>query len=191
MKNIFLTIVLSIVLFSCTSAPKNYSNYNEAFKKTKEFEGSNLYRSKVSTEVSKFGIQQKDIDMYNRNHGTRWRLNRLTEKQAMKIVKEHYWDRYKVARLKHQPLANQVFDYIYNAGVNEAVKVLQGTINEYYGMRRVDVDGVMGSKTIKYANKAQGNVIYSLYKENRLEKYKQKKYFYHYGRGWTRRIKSI
>jgi lysozyme family protein len=87
--------------------------------------------------LTKYGISQRaypNLDIRN-----------LTKQQAEEIYKRDYYDVCKIDLIENELLAIHVFDMAVNAGIGRSIRMLQRVI-------LVDVDGVMGEKTINTAN---------------------------------------
>lgn len=73
-------------------------------------------------------------------------LRRITDEQAGRIYKLHYWNPLRADEIALQPLAELLVDFHVNAGAN-AVKELQRHLNDVCKGKEVAVDGVFGPKT--------------------------------------------
>jgi len=197
MKKVFIFMLLASTLASGAT-------FEKAKDKTLKWEGGELYTPAVTTERSRWGMQQHvNLDIYNKRHGTNYTVETITKDQATKVLKELYWDGHRYEELESQMVANQAFDYAFNAGKREAIKVLQKSINKAvdvlnkrygYNYTHLKIDGILGSATINKANYLTPAVekdLYEIYKQERLKKYKRKKYWNHFGAGWANRINDI
>lgn len=123
---------------------------------------------------TKYGVSARaypDLDIAN-----------LTLEDAQTIAKRDYWDRFFGDRLP-SGVALCVFDFGYNAGIHEAVKVLQRCLD-------VQDDGAMGPITLRLADmKDTGWLIKTFYTE-RMAAYEQMKEWAHDGAGWTARAEA-
>ena len=120
---------------------------------------------------TKYGIsaaQYPDLDIQN-----------LTLDDAHRISKRVYWDRFGGDEIL-PAVALGVFDFGYNAGVHESVKVLQRAVG-------VAGDGDLGPATqAAIACRAPGKVVQSFTQE-RIRAYKLMGGFPSYGDGWIKR----
>ncbi len=78
-------------------------------------------------------------------------VEHLTRDQALAIYRSDYWSPIKADQLP-APFALALFDASVNLGPVEAVKLLQRVL-------RVPDDGVMGSRTLRAASKANGSTL--------------------------------
>jgi len=72
------------------------------------------------------------------------------------FYKQNFWDVNKLDFINDQQLANNIYDFGVNSGVNKAAKSLQSVVG-------VTVDGIIGNITIAAVNKANAKNIYTLY----------------------------
>lgn len=109
-------------------------------------------------------------------------IKNLTIDKAKQIYKRDYWDKAKCDSLP-DGLRFHVFDVSVNSGVSRGVKTLQQALG-------VDVDGVIGNKTIAAA-KAQntGETLLSFY-SFRIAFYTSLNTFSTFGKGWMNRVSS-
>lgn len=75
----------------------------------------------------------------------------LTVDQAKQIYYDYYWKPMHLDGLTNEDLVLQVFDFGVNAGPRRSIKMLQYLVE-------VEMDGICGSKTSRYANHYQGNI---------------------------------
>jgi lysozyme family protein len=89
--------------------------------------------------LTKYGISQKSYPNLD--------IRNLTKQQAEGIYKHDYYDVCRIDMIENELLALHVFDMAVNAGIGRTIRMLQRVI-------LVDVDGVMGEKTINTTNAA-------------------------------------
>lgn len=77
------------------------------------------------------------------------------KKEMESFYKKEYWDKIKGDRIECQHLANALYDFAVNSGVNRAVKSLQEIL-------KVKVDGNLGEKTLEAINKSDKNLCNEL-----------------------------
>lgn len=77
------------------------------------------------------------------------------KKEMQEFYKKEFWDKIKGDRIECQHLANALYDFAVNSGVNRAVKSLQEILN-------VKVDGSLGEKTLEAINKSEKNLCNEL-----------------------------
>lgn len=83
----------------------------------------------------------------------------LTKDEAKKIYKEYWWDKYKYHLIEDVNIAAKVLDFSINMGPKRANKLIQSTINSF-PVFDLDIDGVIGFKTIKAINEASSAYTY-------------------------------
>lgn len=114
-------------------------------------------------------------------------LKLISDKDALKILKENYWNKWKADEIKSQSLANSLVDWVWGSG-SWGIKLPQQLLG-------VVVDGVVGPKTLEALNSQDPKVFFEkLY--NRRKKYledicvsrpQNQKFL----KGWLRRLDSI
>lgn len=100
--------------------------------------------------ATKYGITQKTLDRYNGSYGAlSFPVKFLTPFQARQIYKDLFWDKMRLDECPNEKFAAILFDQAVNQGISRAVKRAQEAIN--YTVRGVtlEVDGIMGSETLK------------------------------------------
>jgi len=88
---------------------------------------------------TKYGISKRSFPQYD--------IKNLSEEDAKDIYKRHYWEPSKAEKLPDY-LRMDYFDMVVNSGQGNAVKVLQGAVNNSPG-DKIAVDGRIGPQTIK------------------------------------------
>lgn len=114
-------------------------------------------------------------------------LRRITEEDAVRILKLNYWNRWQADRIENQSVANLVVDWTWNSGAY-GIKIPQRVLG-------VETDGIVGEKTLSALNAASPkDLFHSLHEERRrfLERIvaaaPEKRKFLN---GWMRRLLSI
>jgi len=72
-------------------------------------------------------------------------LKKITEADAIMIMKNNYWDRWKADTIKSQAIANTLVDWVWGSGA-WGIKIPQRILG-------VKDDGVVGAKTLEALNK--------------------------------------
>lgn len=72
------------------------------------------------------------------------RLKNLTEEEWTEIMKTMYWDRWKADLIRSQSVANILVDWVWASGAH-GIKIPQRLLG-------VDVDGIVGAKTLAAVN---------------------------------------
>jgi lysozyme family protein len=125
---------------------------------------------------TKYGIckrQYPEIDIAN-----------LTIEKAAEIYKRDYWNKCSCDSFE-EPVAILLFDTAVNMGVVSAITMLQTITGG------IDVDGVIGPKTIHVVNMTDQVKIVREFASARFRRYTQMDGWEYYGKGWTRRLVDV
>jgi len=95
----------------------------------------------------------------------------LTPEKAATIYRTDYWDHVAGDKLTNQAVATKLFSLAVNMGIVPAVKLLQQAICDC-GLR-LDVDGVIGAKTIAAANSVYPSDLLELLKQRAVLHYQR------------------
>lgn len=114
-------------------------------------------------------------------------LKNLTEAQAKKIYKVHFWDRMSGDLIKSQNVATIIFDAFVNCG-NNGIKIAQREAG-------VEADGAFGPNTLAVINQASPKVLYAGIKDGRIKYYndlaERKPQLKVFLKGWLNRANSF
>ncbi len=120
-------------------------------------------------------------------------LKNLTIKQAKTLYRKMYWEPIDGSQIKDKQVAHIMFDMAVNSGVKTTVKYMQKTLNQIGNS--LDVDGMMGPKTLNAINNANSEKLFNDFKKVRINLYKSiiakdptQKVF---EKGWMNRINSF
>lgn len=69
-----------------------------------------------------------------------------------RVLKPHFWDRWKADQIKSQKVANILVDWVWGSGAN-GIKIPQRLLG-------VAVDGIVGAKTLAAVNAADPDVLF-------------------------------
>lgn len=161
------------------------ADFKEAFKKTVGLEGGYVNDPVDPGGETKYGISKRQYPDLN--------IKNLTLEDAEPIYKRDYWDKLSLDELRHQAVANELFDTGVNAGVKVAAEFLQEAMNLLVEDDYLIVDGILGPVTLSVVNKycftkgllkTLNGLQFMHYYEIRTSKPKMLKFF----RGWLRRI---
>lgn len=115
-------------------------------------------------------------------------LKIITKQDAMKVYKILYWDYIKGDEISSQSVAEIIFDWGVNSGVNKATKSVQSLIG-------IKADGVFGPQTLKAINQAQPQQLFGLIKASREAYYRRMVYNNPsqgvFLKGWLNRINAF
>lgn len=116
-------------------------------------------------------------------------IRKMTRERAVELYYKEWWLKYGYYQLVHDDLATKVFDLAVNMGAKQSGKLLQRAIAQFDS--KIEIDGVVGPKTIIAANKIMGESLVVVLRMEAMEFYasliKKNPEFEKYRRGWTRR----
>jgi len=108
--------------------------------------------------------------------------------EVRRIYKKEYWDRARLDEVKDQKIAEEIFVFGVNAGMDRAIKLAQKIVG-------VKADGVVGPKTLASLNSYNGNLFDILFDAGEAKYYeslvKAKKRFAKFKDGWFKRAKAV
>lgn len=115
-------------------------------------------------------------------------LRLITEADAInRVMKPHFWDRWKADQIRSQSIANIVVDWVWASGKNGITGVQK--------LLGVTVDGIVGEKTLAALNAKEPRTLFAEIKraretfiENIVKRNPSQKVFRN---GWLRRLNSI
>jgi hypothetical protein len=169
------------------SPPARGADFNAAVAVVLKHEGGYL-EDHTTGEISKFGLTAEFLRSIGRPHD-RDSIRNLSREQAIQIYREHWWERYGFERLQDQRLATKFFDLAVNLGPQRATRLLQQAL--VHCGARVEVDGLLGERTIAAANEAPAECVLGHLRALAAEHYrslaaKDPKYL-PYLEGWLKR----
>jgi lysozyme family protein len=115
-------------------------------------------------------------------------IKSLTKNDAIKIYKQHFWDRWGYGSITNQELANCVFSMAVNTGPMHATKCLQRCIRAVNGTILAD-DGNLGFKSLVAINTANPKEVLIAYK-SQMECYYRNLNQPVFLQGWLHRLYS-
>ena len=115
-------------------------------------------------------------------------LHLLTHEDVVnRVLKPHYWDRWKADEIKSQSVANILVDWVWASGTH-GIKIPQRLLG-------VTVDGIVGSKTIAAVNAKNPRELFDMIKIARFDFIedicKKRPANNKFKRGWMNRINDI
>lgn len=150
-----------------------------------QFEGSKIVKTKF--EHSKYGITDKYLKHYNKKNKTNYSIDKLSIEQA-RLISLYIMKSNNLEKIHSFKIRKQAFDILYNSG-NNGLKIVQQATNDYYGYKKIKVDGIIGTKSLLAINKIKRIEHFNeLIIKRRLEYYKSLPNWYIYKNGWTKRI---
>ena len=145
---------------------------------------------KTQKELSKYGIRNFLLIEYNKKFHKNYEIKSLTESQAREIA-EHLLTEYRLNEIKHSYSQMMIFDIFFNGGYNAGAVITQRALKKYKPSENIEVDGILGSKTIAIINSVQDHEKFiDLITEERINYYKSLTGWQLYGKGWEKRILS-
>ena len=76
-----------------------------------------------------------------------------------RVLKPHYWDKWKADQIKSQSVANILVDWVWGSGAN-GIKIPQKLLG-------LTVDGIVGPKTLAAVNSSDSLVLFNTIKAER------------------------
>lgn len=155
------------------------ANFNTAFANTMAFEGGFVNDPDDEGGETAFGISRKAFPnlylwtMLDRNPEYVSELKKfknwddinsrteriiwwdLVQKDIEGTYYQDFWTPLRASEIQSQEIANYLFDFAVNSGHGDAVKALQGAINDSVKrevQEHISVDGIIGDETICAAN---------------------------------------
>lgn len=114
-------------------------------------------------------------------------LKKLTDEEAIAIMKEKYWDRWKADQIKDQSIANILVDWVWGSGVY-GIKIPQKMLG-------VKQDGIVGPQTLAALNAKDSKEFFLEIKAEREAYFnrivKSRPANAKFLRGWLRRLSCI
>lgn len=115
-------------------------------------------------------------------------LKLISEKDAVdRVMKPHYWNRWKADRIASQSLANILVDWVWASGAN-GIKIPQRLLG-------VTPDGIVGEKTLAALNSVPPHRFFDKVKSSRIEFIEnfisKNPSQARFRKGWMRRLNSI
>lgn len=147
-------------------------NFDRAFAELMKHEGGYVNHPEDPGKETNYGI----TEAVARNHGYTGSMKDLPLSTAKHIYRTDYWDKIRGDLLPGK-IRFHVFDAAVNSGIRQAITWLQACAG-------VDVDGVIGAKTIA----ASESVSPAKYSAERLRFMTHLKTWNTFGKGWARRI---
>lgn len=173
--------------------------------KKAEFSDCNdiLHKNKGEDGYTFMGIYQKEhpnsiifqeVERYEKITTNIKELSRLMCKnstainEAHRIYKNEYWDKARLSEIKSQKIANEIFIFGVNAGIERAVKKAQKIVGEKQ-------DGIVGSKTLKALNSFDEDIFDIAFDLEEVRYYKAliaaNKKYKRFEDGWINRSKMV
>ncbi len=109
--------------------------------------------------------------------------------EVHKIYKKQYWDRARLDEVRDQKIADEIFVFGVNAGMERAIKKAQ----EVVGVKQ---DGIVGPKTLKALNNFDADLFDVMFDVEEVKYYKEliaknSERFKRFEKGWINRAKTV
>lgn len=137
--------------------------------------GASIEPALVQTFGNEGGFQNDPYDSGNYAHGilvgTKYGIcaasypnediRHLTLERAAFLYNNDFWGVSRCNEWKSQIVANIYFDFAVNIGQKTAAKIIQRAINYAgYPLKRIPVDGIIGSATVKRLNEIDQDLVF-------------------------------
>lgn len=164
------------------------ADYRDLLTIIKKWEGGYINDPDDSGGATNKGVTLATFRQFYGKDKTAEDLKKLTDAQWLYIFLNGYWDKMKASQIKNQAIANIVVDWAWASGPGTATKCIQDILG-------VDVDGIVGPKTLQAINTAPQNSLFDKIKSARIKfverlaelRPKDKKFL----SGWKNRINSF
>lgn len=182
--------MIALFILSCTLS------FSNIVDNTLQYEGDRVVRDKH--EYSKYGITHKLLEVFNDEYDTFWEVGTLTYNQARVVAVEMIYRKNRVHEINDDKNKAAVFDFLFNSGGSR--KVIQTVLNDYVLAERrsgnweldyIDVDGVIGTKTIELINIIPRQVFINNLTNARLGYVRKLPNYAVNKNGWENRIRTI
>jgi len=161
--------------------------FRPAFNHTIGIEGGYVNDPDDPGGETKYGISKRSYPETD--------IKNLTLAEARHIYQCDFWYRLSLQQVDNQAIASELFDTAVNCGKAKAAEIIQRSLNMVGGhsTRRVNVDCIIGSKTIQAINscqypeallKSMNGFQFEHYMKIVQRDITQRKWF----RGWLRRV---
>lgn len=166
-----------------------YADIDLVWKHLMKYEGKELMKEPTG-DYSKYGIRDFAVREYNKRYNKNLKTAKLKEGDAKKIFEELYYKRYRLGNIQSKKIKVVATDTVYNQGI-AGIILIQKSLNSIKKDSKLDVDGVIGSRTIKSINSIDEEVFLAQLKKERERYYRSRKNFDIYGDGWLKRLNEI
>ncbi len=116
-------------------------------------------------------------------------MRAITKEKALQLFRQYFWEPLLADQIRSQAVAETLVDHGINAGKRTAVKLMQRVLNDYF-LFDLDIDGIMGSKTLNAINSSPEKQLFDAYNQARID------YYASLGngkwlRGWINRVNRL
>lgn len=94
----------------------------------------------------------------------------MSKSIAIQIHRTIFWNKLNLNFVTSQKVAETLADHAINAGINPAVRIMQRTLNTFFG-ENLKIDGNLGLLTLTAINKANPDTLFNNYNQMRADWY--------------------
>jgi lysozyme family protein len=150
--------------------------YEWAFTVLAQHEGGFVDHSNDPGGATNYGVslrwlKQEGIDIDNDGDVDEDDVRAITPSKSKQLYKKYFWEPAKCDEIKSYTIATKIFDCAVNMGQRQAYKIAQRAVNKVKSGSKLEVDGIVGSKTLKAINSLTSR-DYVLLDEMRKEQFK-------------------
>ena len=183
------------------------ADFNKAFETLKKLEFKDcsdaLHKNEGEDGWTFMGIYQKahpkadiwkELQKYQEIESDPKRLSQLlcnnihALQEVKNIYRQKYWNRAKLYDVKSQKIAEEIFVFGVNAGIERAIKLAQKIVG-------VKADGIVGPKTLAALNSYNDKLFDIVFDAGEAEYYESlvraKKKYAKFENGWLNRAKAV
>lgn len=117
-------------------------------------------------------------------------MKSITQAEAHQLFKIHFWDAVKGDAIQSQAVAEMVADHSINANPRVTAGIIQRTLNRYFG-KNLQVDRVVGAKTIQAINSVNPTQLFAKIGQERLQYYRRLNDYQYFAKSWNSRVFNL
>lgn len=137
------------------------ANYKELVPFILKWEGGYCNNKNDGGGATNKGVTLATFRQYYGKDKTAADLKKITNEQWMHIFKVGYWDQWHADDITSQSVANMLVDWLWHSG-SYGIRLPQKVL-------KVEIDGVVGSRTIAAVNAADPKELFGKLKQERLD----------------------
>jgi lysozyme family protein len=158
------------------------ANFEQAIETVLDHEGGYVNNVNDSGGATNWGLSERflndmgalQFDYDHNGYVGPDDIKKISLKDAKWIYKTFWWDHRGYDKVKSNAIATKIFDTAVNVGKLAAVKFAQRALNSYDEHDQLEIDGIMGSKTINALNIIVSDEIFlNLYSQEQLKYYER------------------
>lgn len=117
-------------------------------------------------------------------------MKSITQAEAHQLFKIHFWDAVKGDAIQSQAVAEMVADHSINTNPRVTAGIIQRTLNRYFG-KNLQVDRVVGAKTIQAINSVNPTQLFAKIGQERLQYYRRLNDYQYFAKSWNSRVFNL